>query len=460
MGPTPSYTPVAGTVQDPSSWIGAHPKKAQKGLFTLAPGRYPDTVGLPEVLAQAAKAQQADAIGKIASTFQDLTGIAPDPELMAAAIANPAAIADLLTASPAELHQGIDALNLADDQGKVPKLAPKKHRLPNHFDLSKAGAIVIDLPKPELKELAPGLFQGDLPTKASEASVRSNLIMAEVFDRLAENAGKPKQDRFVVELAGHKLTKLSSFLDALAKDGYAISATVEHRIANFTNLKTKAQNGQVLDVPAALMVKTGVVDELGREAVVPATHSELVFHIQSGPTSKGPALEANIKFYQGVSGTGFFACDTAATPAWCGRSVGDEFTGKQALRAAELSGLLSEVINKVAKDLDLAVGGYGATGVCNDSVAIVQHALTGRTTAFPLLMRDELFTKELTTHLSDKDQSDDPEYSALSKSITLAPTDRAANDSLRARALASLPWAKGQEPFKSSELARQILEAD
>ncbi|MBI2376495.1 MAG: hypothetical protein HYV07_21045, partial [Deltaproteobacteria bacterium] len=415
LGPTPTFSASPTGPAEPSSWISAQgAKKAQKGVLALVPGRYPDAVGLPDVLAEAKKSGQAQAaIQKLAGSFQQLTGIAPDAALVAAAVANPADVADLLTATPDQLSKGIDALNAAEDANGVPKLAPKARRLPKKLDLSKADAISIELPAPTLKELAPGLLQGDLPTALPPDRVKSNVIVSELLDRLADNESASKADRFSVKLGAHTHRTVAGFLRALAADHHTIEVTVEHRIANFANLKTKAPDGKILDVPAALMVRTGVLDELGREAVVPATHSELVFHLRSTDQSKGPKVDADVKFYQGISGTGFFACDTVATPNWCGRGVTDTFKGKDAIRAGELAGLLSDLINNVAKDLGLAVGGYGATGVCNDSVAVVQHALTGHTSAYPLLMRDETLAKELAERLTDKDTSDDKSYSLL-----------------------------------------------
>ena len=38
-------------------------------------------------------------------------------------------------------------------------------------------------------------------------------------------------------------------------------------------------------------------------------------------------------------------------------------------------------------------------GLLNDSVAIVQHALTGHVTGYPLLMRDETLATELQAHI-------------------------------------------------------------
>ena len=48
---------------------------------------------------------------------------------------------------------------------------------------------------------------------------------------------------------------------------------------------TRAPDGNLLDVPAPLMVRTGVTDADGQEAVVPSVHSDLYIRISSGPNT-------------------------------------------------------------------------------------------------------------------------------------------------------------------------------
>jgi len=64
---------------------------------------------------------------------------------------------------------------------------------------------------------------------------------------------------------------------------------------------------------------------------------------------------------------------------------------------------------------------------------------------------------ELQRRLTDKTKSDDAEVKALVDAVKIVPSDTSANDSSKTRALQSLPWAAGKEPFTSSEQARTIL---
>ena len=141
----------------------------------------------------------------------------------------------------------------------------------------------------------------------------------------------------------------------------------------------------------------------------------------------------------------------------CGKSTLAELKGDKALEAVKLAGVFTDVVQQSARKLDLYADGYGITGVCNDSVAVVQQAVTGRADAYPLLMKDEVLYGALKERLGDANKADDPTYREIRRAMKDLPSDVHANSSSRRRALASLPWAAGKEPFVSSEEARRIL---
>ena len=109
------------------------------------------------------------------------------------------------------------------------------------------------------------------------------------------------------------------------------------------------------------------------------------------------------------------------------------------------------------KAANLYADGYGVTGVCNDSVAVIQQATMGRADQYPLFMHDEVLFGELKKRLAESDLRDDPTYATLRKAIHALPSDVQPNGSLRARALKSIPWTEGTEPFDSTIAARKIL---
>ncbi len=453
---TNSWTGPAGpAVRDAFKTVAGGLKNAGPSNYELVPGRYPDAVPLTAVLsAVSASPQGQAAINKILDEVKAKTGIAIPPELRAEVLSNPAALTNVLELTPGQLSGGIAALNAAHQAGTLKPSEPVKLLLPQQFDLSNLDSVDAPRPPSTLKELAPGLFQGDLPSATSDAQVKRNRVLAEVFGRLSNNPGLADGEKFSVTHNGQSFTKLDDFVGALKADGYEVNVSFEQRVANFSNLKTAVPGSnppKFLDVPAPLMIKTGIKDGLGKEAVVPAVHSEMLVSI------KGPKFNADLKYYQGTSGTGFFGRGVHADPSWCGRSTQAQLKGDDALKAISLAGAFTDVVNTTAKAKNLYADGYGVTGVCNDSVAVVQQAVTGRADAYPLLMKDSVLAEAITARLTDADKSDDKSYRALRAAMRELPSDTRKNESQQRRALASLPWEAGREPFASSEEARRIL---
>lgn len=456
------------TASNPSSANGVSPLQTRQftpkeNLFSLVPGRIPNAVGLDVVLKGLSKSPDSKKlVAQVVQTMEAETGVKVPAALVSAASANPERLADILKLSPAQMSAGLQALQQGHAAGSVPQVPDRKRLLPQRFNFKDLGKVEFERPSNPPQEVAPGLYRGGFPNPdVDDASAKNRTVMAEVFDRLADNANLPAGDRFQVEFAGGTFTRTDTFLKKLKEEGYEVSATVEHRVANFAELLTKAPDGSFLDVPAPLMVDVdlGGAGASNKSVEVPSIHSEVVFDIRPPKDAKDPEVPAaKIKWYQGVSATGFFPAEVDQTPAWTGKTVTDTFTGDDATRAFELASLMGDVINQAAKDQGLYASGYGLTGVCNDSVAVLEMALTGRSTSYPLLMQDALLKPELQKRLSDRNHRDDPDYKTLLSAIDALPSDTTPNASALDRALTSIPWAAGQEPFHSSVAAREALE--
>lgn len=453
---------VAGAGAAAGAVVARAAAAAGPSAFELIPGRVPGAVSLPDVLRQLAGSPQGAAmVAQVIGQMEAKLGVTVPPEVKAAALENPVALTRAFEVSPEAMAAGLAAVNAAYKAGKIPQVAPRVLHLPQKFDFDTLSDIAIEGPKADLKELAPGLFTGDLPGTLSADQVKRNTVVAEVFQRLSDNASAGPGQKFEVTYLGKRYERLDTFIQALRANGYEVSVGFEQRIANFAALKVQVPGSDpptYLDVPAPLMVKTGVVDALGNEAVVPAAHSEMVISLRAGPNSKGPLLDADVKFYQGTAGTGFFPANVTASPEWCGKVQHGTLTGDRALQAIKLAGLFSDVVGASARALDLYADGYGLTGVCNDSVAVIQFALLGTADPYPLLMNDALLLGEVERRLSDGVRRDDPAYRELAKAIKALPSDTRANPSAIRRALASIPWLRGFEPFLSTVQARAILE--
>lgn len=452
--PQDAFNVVTGRVAEGLKTVGPSD-------YELIPGRTTNAVGLPQVLQSVGSSPQGMvAVTNLAAQLKAKTGKDIPPEVLSAAMANPAALTQALEVSPRELSAGLQSANGSYQAGKLKDAAPAVNLLPLKFDFASLDALSVPSPAPALKEVAPGLFTGDLPSTVPEAQLKRNRVVAEVFQRLSANASAKAEQKFEVRYGGKAFTTLDGFAGALKADGYEVKVSFEQRAANFADLKAQVPGSNppaYLDVPAPMLVKTGFRDALGHEAVVPAAHSEMVVSLRSGPSTQGPKLDADVKFYQGISGTGFFPCNTVEAPGWVGHVSHGEVSGEKALQALRLAGDFTDVVNTTAKDKHLYAGGYGLTGVCNDSVAVVQQALLGRADQYPLLMKDELLYAEIQRHLSTAKGADKAAYRALLKAIKELPSDTKPNATMKRRALASIPWGAGQEPFQSTVEARKIL---
>ncbi len=418
--------------------------------FDLVPGRYPDAVPLPVVLKALSASPQGQAmVGKVLDQLTEKTGIPVPKAMRDAAMTHPEQATRAFEVTPQQLSAGMQAVNAGYHAGKLKQVEPRTFALPAKVDLAKLDDVAWTRPQPEMKELAPGLFQGDLPSTTPDADLKRSTLMAEVFQRLSSGDME-------VTYGGKDYSKLGDLLGALKADGYEVNVSFQQRIANFANLKTQV-GGQMVDVPTPLMVKTGIADPMGREAIVPSAHSEMVVSLRAGPNTRGPKLDADLKYYQGVSGTGFFPVGAFAEPKWCGKSTLATLEGQKALDAVALAGTFTDVVQQSAKALNLYADGYGMTGVCNDSVAVIEQAMTGKAHEYPLLMKDSTLLPELEKRLSDGDRSDDAAIRTLKKAIRDLPSDVRPNATLRERAKASIPWEPGQEPFQSTVDARKIL---
>ncbi len=435
-------------------------------LLELRPGVVADAVSITAVLKQLGNGPQGQAlVDGLAAQMKQQLGVDLPPALVAAAKANPERVVDLLALTTGQMHAGFDAMHahhkIQPPAGAAPPAAGRVRQLPKTLKTQNLDTIAIARPAGDLKQLQPGLWQGDVKNdKLDDRAAKKNIVLAEIFDRLASNPTAAKGELFAVEHNGHRFTRLQNFVAELVKDGHTVEATIGHRVADFCALKTKAPDGSILDVPAAVLVKTGITDAAGNEAVVPGVHSEVVFRVRSGPSTKGEKLDGDIKWYQGVPNTGFFPCDLMRKSTWTGAVEVAHLDQAKALEAISLAAALGDVIQDVGRQLNLAMSGYGVTGVCNDSVAVIQQATTGRATGYPLFMRDDVLLPEIQKRLKDKNHRDDHALQTLQVAIGQVPSDdvaRVAGSSQKTRALASIPWTAGNEPFTSVQDARTIL---
>lgn len=285
-------------------------------------------------------------------------------------------------------------------------------------------------------------------------------VLGEVFERLATNIKQNQSQPFSVRYNGKDFTDFTLFVDELLANGHSIRAELHHRVADFGGLHARNAEGRWVDVAAPVFFKTGLQDSRGREALLPGMHSELEFYIQSSSSTRGQPIDARVAFYHASSKMGFRCARCQLDASWTGESITARYQGQTAVQALKVSGYLTDLIRYVGINhyAMSATDAYGIVGVCNDSVAVVQHAVDqGTYNSYPLGLQKDAVVAELNQRLTGLTGAPAAIYrSILGSYNTIVPDDANPVDARR-RALLSMPWPKGQEPFSSAMEARSVL---
>jgi hypothetical protein len=260
---------------------------------------------------------------------------------------------------------------------------------------------------------------GEPPAAANEALAADSTRLASVMDRLSLN--RPgEQPAYVIRYKGERITTPDALIAALRKSGHTVTITDERRVANFADLSKDGRS-----VAAPVWVKTGDLLPDGTEVVLPAPHAQLAISVT------GPDVNAKVTFFNGIDMSGptsgyRFRPNTDALPAdWVGGKTVNTYTGDETVRAVQLMGELRRDAEDQVRANKLPDGGYFTLGVCSLAPAVVEKALRGQTTLWPL-------TEDLSYF-----QGDD----AVNKIIRSLPVDGRGATPDPTRLLASVPWS-------------------
>jgi hypothetical protein len=240
-------------------------------------------------------------------------------------------------------------------------------------------------PKAEgsLKTLGFGLAMGDELDPVLAPHEPDAQRLADVLNRLARNAATGSLgSRFRVTL-GKKSADTPAALVALLLDrGHTIEIRDARYFANFGDLKY-----QGVDVLTPFWVDTGViVPGEGRKLRVPVSHSQHELSVE------GPLVNARLSFYFGIDGKTEFRPIATRDQSWTLGRVARTYRGDQVLEVVRLAGQIIATYDAVqAAHPGLPFGGYFALGVCNDANAMIELAMQGETSLYPLTRDTALF---------------------------------------------------------------------
>lgn len=413
----------------------------QTHLYQLTEN-YPHGVSIEN----AVEGLSSEDLATLAQAVCRATGIALPDDALQRMKAGVLSLTDALAITPSGLQAAATARN-ALLQNSNASAAPQ-YALPNSFSFSNFETLSAEnavRPQAQMAKLAANIYSGDIQSSVPDADIQRNVAMAEILERLADNLHRAPQEKFAVKVGTQNCDSLDSFLKALENAGHTVKVSFVKRVANFANLKQLNSAGHYVDIPAPVMVKTGI-----HNIAIPALHSEARISISQAGNPNAPL--AIVNSFQGAGKTGFFPADAFETPVWCGRKESAVETGDKARKAVVAAGAFVELIQRVAEDNQLINDGYGIAGVCNDFVAVIETLTHGATAAFPLLMNDSLLEKALKNETSLLFQD-------ISKAIKKLPSDTEVNATSAARVLESLcVWPDGEEPFVWVPQEKKLLQ--
>jgi hypothetical protein len=421
--------------------------------FALRPGQRDDVVALDDVLALLASPEHGRPSRQTLARRLGAALHLPVPTPLAGGLLGALrGVPRLLTVGPGLLDRLYGTWNALHRAGLAPDTAGPPRRVADGFAVEDAGRAPLETEPVERIELLPGLLWGPKASGLDAADRRRAAALAGMLNTLAHNVGLPPTERARVLYRGVAHTELGSLLEALEATGHTVRARLVQRVALFLPLSVRGPDASELDVAAPIFFRTGVFTD-GREAIVPADHSEWVFEV------RGPELDAAVAWYQGQGASASFNPVGAVEPrAWVGGLERHAVEGVQAIELARLAGVYGDAIDRWARAERLVHGGYGVAGGCGDSTAVLEQAAFGDTDCYPLLMDADRVGAGLDAQLAAL--GDRPEAAPLARlreAVRALPNDRRPDPTSARRALASIPWAPGAAPFRSTEEARELL---
>jgi len=283
-------------------------------------------------------------------------------------------------------------------------------------------------------------------------------VMSLVFNQLADNIHLTEDDWnwSEVEYNGVIYSDLEKFMEGLLEDGWEMEGFLEWHIAQFFGIYSNASGvGKPMRAVAdPIMQSTGIWNKNQTEQVIlPAAHSQWMFVVTNAAKNFSFALE----WYQGDTSFGFYPSEMYVITEWSGRKTTWNITGKEVVKAVKYMEYVQDVWVEAAKKGNLFDAGYGVTGVCDDSCGMIELMLGYETQMYPFMIEKQLIVPEILRRIGKHDANEGMYYSML-KALNDLPVDwEGLNKSSVKRALQSIVWAPGKEPWQCVVDARRIL---
>ena len=252
-------------------------------------------------------------------------------------------------------------------------------------------------PTPISRTVLPDLYLGwgDLKLTHTQRERQCNRLFAVLLTKLSHNYENRVQDRdndyFVVRMNGSDCIYPDEFIQALCDSGHSIEVCPRSTITTFGMAAcVKESDGSWTNVPIAFFFRTGYESRRQRPAYYHAIHGGIDMTIK-GPLvgineKTGASNKCDVQFYMAIDGMCGWHSNYNVDAPWMEQvSTSRVYNHEEALMAVRMGGVLACAFNQIGTEMDLPFGGYGVMGVCNDTAALVDFAVRGKTNLYPLI---------------------------------------------------------------------------
>ena len=250
-------------------------------------------------------------------------------------------------------------------------------------------------PKPVNERILPGLHMGwgDALCTHTKREILRNRLFALLLTRLSYNYYLAEQrnegSTFKVEMNGKVIVNPSGLIQELINCGHKVKVCPRATVTTFgMAMCIKEVDNSWTNIPLGYFLLSGYEDENECPVFCCLPHGGLDLDIEGpliGVDGTGVPNKCNIQHYMAIEGMcGWHSNHNANVPWIRPVNCGEVMEGAKTIQAVRMAGLSAVVLNAVGTELKLPFGGYGLTGVCNDTSALLYWALREETSVYPL----------------------------------------------------------------------------
>lgn len=240
----------------------------------------------------------------------------------------------------------------------------------------------LEPPRPIDQRLLPDLHTGcgSALCTHSKREILQNRLLSVILNRLASNY--VNLNKFIVRMNGQDISKPDDFVKGLIVAGHSVEACIRTHPTTFgVALCIKEKGDNWTNIPLAFFLSSGHVDRDGNEAAICIPHSGLNLEIREGPTIQ----HASVQHFMGIEGMCGWQSNHVPDVPWIrDQDCGGVMKQYDTLVSVRVAAMEAVVLNEVGTENNLPLGGYGLSGVCNDSAALIEHAVFKKTSVYPL----------------------------------------------------------------------------